>query len=471
MPIFKIQNLLVFCLLFLTSQAQQIETNGIINFNEEIKRVKLIDWSPFKSHSKKSEQRLLLGKVLLNSNKFALTNWWIQRGFSNTLSTEYLDLKGTTEHFIRPVAAEAEALATSLKTGLYNETITGVPTLEAKTKTIQMIRSLVNAHLATTKNGWGRQWQSALWASYTAAAGWIMWDKLDKTTKKELLAMVYNECDWIMSNKGLAQIKLYRDLQGNITSAGDTGSEENAWDGSILSVALAMMPEHPNFNLWMNKLLFLSLHALSCPSDTKSNTKYNGKKLKDWLLGSNINEDGTIVNHHFIHPDYMTSPFEFNPSKYFLLAKLKIPKAFTLNVERVFYAFANLPFRVGDSITGGVVQQPGGCIFKPNSGDIYYPLGTDWGKWRRMNFAMFNTVTAFLTKNTGIQKRALDWVTLQTRVALGMQNRFDDGHTYLGKSEDGFPSREEWVAHKATTSYIIETFRLLGHTSFTNKKY
>lgn len=466
----KIVIVFILSLLSLFSQAQPTTGRGS-NFKEETKWVKVIDWSPFKRNVQQSQQQLLIGKVLLNSNKYALTTWWVQHGFSNVPATEYLDLKGVSEHFIRPVAAEAEALATSLRTGLYNEAVTGVPASVAETRTIQLIRSLAHTHLANTAKGWGRQWQSALWAGYTAAAGWMMWDRLSDTTRKELLAMIDEECNWVMSNKGLPQIKLYRDRWRKIISPGDTGTEENAWDGSILTVAIAMMPGHPEYSKRMNKLLFLSLHALSRPSDVNSNVKYNGKKLGDWLLGSNMNEDGTLVNHHFIHPDYMSSCLEFNPSKYFLLAELDIPKAFTLNAENVFHAFADLPFNAGDSITGGIVQQPGGTIFKPGSGDIYYPLGTDWGKWRRMNFVMFNTVTAFLTRNNDIQKRALDWVMLQTRVVLDMQGRFTDGHTYVDKSEDSYQSREEWVANNATTSYIIESFRILGKASFTNKKY
>ncbi|MBO9620983.1 MAG: hypothetical protein J7539_18335, partial [Niabella sp.] len=428
----------------------------------------LINWLRLNTKIPETPQRALMRKILLNTNKYAVTTWWKKRGFADTPAGDYLDLQGITEHKIRPVAAEAEALAISLRTGVYDPAYTGVPAKDAEAKSIQMIKSLVHAHVANKIKGWGRAWQSPLWAGYTAFAAWVLWDRLDAVTRRETLAMINNECDWVMQNKGAAHIKTYRDCAGNIISPGDTGAEENAWDGAILGVACAMMPELPQHLMWLHQLIRLSLNAMARPGDVQNQEIYNGKPLNDWLDGSNINEDGTVVNHHFIHPDYMTSPFELNSAKYFWLAGSSIPKAFTLNMDVVFHAFADLNFRVGDSITGGHVQSPGGTIFKSGSGDIFYPLGTDWGKDRRMNFSMVNAMVAAFTNDAKDQKRAVSWELEQGQVVLNMQNRFADGHTYLDKTEDGYPSCEEWVADMAMTAYIIETLKTIGRPVFDN---
>ncbi|MBD0831665.1 hypothetical protein [Aestuariibaculum sediminum] len=459
------------CLTFVLTHAQHPERQYTADVEKAKDWVKLINWTRFKNLSRTSSQQTLMGEILLNANKYALTNWWEKRGFKNTPLNEYLDLKGVSEHYIRPVAAEAEALAASLRMGLYDSSFTGIPEAEAEAKTIQLIKSLSHSHLSISNQGWGRKWQSALWAGYTGFAAWMMWDKLDKLTRNEVLLMIYEECEWIMNDKNLQQIKSYRDLNGNITSPGDTGAEENAWDSLILSVACAMMPENPNHNKWMNKLIFLNINALSRPKDLYNTKKYNGKPFNKWLIGTNINNDGTIVNHHFIHPDYMTSPFEFNPIRFFALAQAPTPKVFKQKLELVFSAFTELNFKVGDSITGGIVKSPGGTIFNSQSNTIFYPLGTDWGKDRRMNFASFCSTTSAFAKHSKTKKEASKWVLKFGQTALEMQNRFDDGHTYTDKSEDSYPSREEWVADMATTAYITETLKLLGKTKFTNKNF
>ncbi|MBD8490008.1 hypothetical protein IFO69_14720 [Echinicola sp. CAU 1574] len=470
---FELRNfiLLLFCFVTFLVKGQSAENQYVESIERGVSGVKTIDWTRFEDKSKSSPQQIMAGKILLNANKYALTSWWKKRGFAGTPSGDYLDLKGTTEHKIRPVAAEAESMAASLRTGLYDSSITGVTTAEAEAKTIQMIRSLGHSHIANSKEGWGRKWQSALWAGYTGFAAWMMWDKLDEQTRFETMAMIYDECDWIMNDKGLLGIKTYQDLHGKIVSPGDTGAEENAWDSLILSVACAMMPENPNHSIWMNKMIFLNINALACPSDLKLKKKYNGKPLNEWLVGTNINEDGTVVNHHFIHPDYMTSPFEFNPIKFFWLAQKPAPSATKRNVDLVFNAFTKLNFHEGDSITGGVVKSPGGTIYKSGSGDIFYPLGTDWGEGRRMNFASFNSTVGAFSDDHGIRSKALEWELNHGQVVLDMQSRFEDGHTYLDKSEDSFASCEEWVADKAATVYIIETLKLLEKPKFTNKKF
>ncbi|MCR8667997.1 hypothetical protein NO995_09915 [Aestuariibaculum sp. M13] len=460
--------LLLICFYTHSQQNNNLFSSEVINAKNE---VKTIDWTPFQDLSKSSPQQIMMGKILLNSNKYALTTWWENRGFSETPINNYLDLKGITEHKIRPVAAQAEALAGSLRMGLYNSEITGISEGEAQAKTVQLIKSLAHTHQSNFEEGWGRKWQSALWAGYTGFAAWMMWDKLDEQTQLEVLNMIYNECDWVMNNKDSKSIKTYRDLTGVIISPGDTGAEENAWDSLILSVACAMMPENPNYDTWMNKMIFLNLNALARPLDLNLNKKYNGKPLNEWLVGTNINDDGTIVNHHFIHPDYMTSPFEFNPIRFFSLAQTPAPKALKRHLDLVYKAFTELHFQEGDSITGGQVKSPGGTIFKEDTNTIFYPLGTDWGEGRRMNFVSFCSTVGTFANNRKIKEDASMWILKYGQLALDMQSRFNDGHTYTDKSEDSYPSREEWVADKALTAYLTETLKLINKTKFTNKSY
>jgi len=45
---------------------------------------------------------------------------------------------------------------------------------------------------------------------------------------------------------------------------------------------------------------------LQLPADMQSDTMLDGKPLAKWLQGYNVREDGALINHNILHPDYMT---------------------------------------------------------------------------------------------------------------------------------------------------------------------
>ena len=104
--------------------------------------------------------------------KYPVNDWYGKvKGF-NRQSGAYLDFKGKTEHYIRPVSHMAFALAVALRFHVYDESVTGVSADSAKAIAVRLIASLAYRHKATLgeKNGWGNLWQSAWWASQTAFA-------------------------------------------------------------------------------------------------------------------------------------------------------------------------------------------------------------------------------------------------------------------------------------------------------------
>ncbi len=234
-----------------------------------------------------------MAAILLNANRYALTTWWSAKGFAAQSGNEYLDFGGRSEHFIRPVSMEAQALAVSLKMGVYDPAVTGVPTAEARGITVKMIRSLGHRHLANTSGGWGNEWQSAYWAAGGGYAGWLMWDELAPADRQNLRRMVEYEANRFLGYN----VPYYRNAAGSIVSFGDSKSEENAWNASVLHAATAMMPDHPNYGAWMEKSTEFLLSVYARPSDLARADVYHGRPLSAWLGGSNSHEDGTLVNH------------------------------------------------------------------------------------------------------------------------------------------------------------------------------
>ena len=450
----------------------QYSKKGMKADNPHLAKVVPVAWSKFKSGPCVLPAGERFGKILLNANKYALNTWWQANKFNQPASDGYLDFHGKNEHHIRPAASEAQGLAISLQLGLYNSQATGVSKKEAKKKTIELIRSLVHRHVATAANGWGSVWQSPLWASRTAMASWLMWDQLDAQTRKETVKMLESEAVWVMSNKGKPVIKTYRNRSGKIISPGDTGSEENAWDSDLLVAATAMLPGDVNYSRWMNKVIELELATYSRPSDVERTDVYNGKPLSGWLPGSNANEDGTVINHNIVHPDYMTAGlFEFTPIVFYSLARLPVPKAGMFNCDIIYNTLANLQFTPGKIINGKPATQPGGTMFIARSAEIYYPQGDDWGTGRRLNFAMADAVTSLFSPIAGLRLKAAIWERKHTEYTLMQQARFEDGHTYLNSSENKSPNGDSQNAMLASRAYLLHWLAERHAVTFTNKKY
>ncbi|MGG1554892.1 family 16 glycoside hydrolase [Paenibacillus ferrarius] len=422
-----------------------------------------IDWSSFTAGNPTDSNSLRVRSLLLNSNKYALTTWWTNKGFA-AQSGAYLTFGGVDEPNIRPPASEALALAISLKTGAYDASATGVTQANALAIAKKLTASLAYQHKVTTASGWGNGWQTAFWAYLAGTAGFILWDDLSATDREYVRTMVEYEANRFNSYT----VPYYRNKSGTIISAGDTKAEENAWNSSLLQLATAMMPDHPNWSLWMNKNIELMISAYSRPSDTTSTRVLHGKTVAQWLNGSNANEDGTVVNHNIIHPDYMTSITQlFNAPLLYTLAGKPTPEAFLFNADVVYDSLVDLNF------ASPPYGSPGGTIYVDGSSSIYYPQGNDWGTMRRMQFAFIDATAAAFGFDTLASQKGSYWEPYHAQMVLDMQNRagHTDGHTYEATAEDTYAGREEWVAQFAGRDYLTKWMMGQNKYALTNQAY
>ena len=310
-------------------------------------------------------------EILRNSNEYALTTWWRSKFGSQT--TGYLNLGGTGEHQVRPIAAEAAALATALTTGTYDEAVTGVPATEARARTVTLIASLADAHYANARGGWSgdSSWQGALWAALTAQAAWLLWDDLEAEDQRQVGLMVETEADRFIDYR----VPYWTAADGTVLSPGDTKAEENSWNSMLLQLATAMMPDHPRHDAWMTKNVELLLSAHAKPSDTQDETIVHGLPLNEWIDGWNVEEDGRAYNHDLLHPDYMaTMVQQLYAGTTSTLAGRPTPAAALHNMELLYGNFVDHDYPSPPYVA------PGGTIYREGSGSIYYPEGTDWGR-------------------------------------------------------------------------------------------
>jgi hypothetical protein len=391
------------------------------------------------------QQGAIFSDILNNANKYALTTWWQKRGYA-TQKDLYLNFFGNEENNIRPAVDEAFALAVSIRTNAYDSKITGVSKSVAEQKLKKLVGSLAYRHRVTTVGGWGNSWQSALWVNRVGWAGWLIGCDLSQTEKKYVRDMIIYEANRFNTYPP----PYYRDPNGKINYPGDTKAEENAWNSTVLQLATAMMPNHPNIEIWRTKMLQLMISSFARPLDLKSREIVDGKMLSQWLKGSNIANDGTLINRGRLHPDYMTTvSLNVQGAMTYALAGLSIPKATTYNADIIYKALSDGKFYNSNIYVNGQSR-------------INYPRGTALGTARRMNFATLDIEADVFGFDQLATKKGDYWANLHANAVKTMQLRSKDGRTYLYKNEDKYPGREEWVAELAAEGYLAKWLQAQG---------
>lgn len=387
-----------------------------------------------------------LRQILANANRYLLGASYEVR-YARRSSYEYLDLLSdskTPEYAIRRPAMEAFSLAVAVRTGAYEPTTAGRSERFATDHATWLTRSIACQHRTVTESGWGNHWQSALWAYFTGYAGWLLWDELDDDDRLYVARMVEHEANRFLDH----QVPFQYDRDGREVYVGDTKAEENSWNAKVLQLATAMMPDHPNWRRWQHKHVELLVSSFATPSDLDRSDVVNGRPVRDWIAGWNVADDGTLVNHGRINPDYMTSSHQaWTAAVTYPLAGMATPEAAFHNGELIYGAYTNVHF---DPVVG--YNAPGGPMFDQD--EVYYPEGDSWGQVRRINFLTQDVMAETFALDGARQHGATHWKRLRTQQQLSLQSRFADGRTYTDDTEFRYPGREEYTAQMAAMAWL-----------------
>lgn len=450
-----------------SSASNSLEVHSLIMNNSAVVP---INWGSFTAAAPTDADSVRIRSLLRNANKYALNTWWSSKGYSGQSQT-YLDFGGIEEVNIRAPSSEAVSLAIALKMGGYSEAVTGVTEANAKAIALKLIRSLAYRHKKNTAGGWGDQWQSALWAAQIGTAGWLLWDDLSATDQEYVRLCVGTEANRFIGY----QTPYFKNRAGTVQTPGDSKAEENSWNATVLQIATAMMPNHPNFEAWMFKNAELMVSSYAKPSNINNTTSFfNGGSLAWWLEGSNANDDLTVINHDRIHPDYMmTVSQNLRAALVYPMAGKPVPRAALVNAAPLYTTLVDLSFTAGASYpdTNTTIYAPGGTIFKANSPDLYFPQGNDWGTMRRMNSANMDVMARAFSLDGGASVKAPVWEARHAQLVADMQARSTTGQTYVASGEDTYSGREEWVAALAGYAYWTKWITSQGIYSTTDQKY
>ena len=421
----------------------------IASVNTVKSQVMPINWGSFQKKIPHNKLTTVVKTTLLNANRFALTTWYNDLKRYQPDSSGYLDLKSKSkvnEYRYRFPAAMAFGIAISIKTEIYDPSVTGVSLQEAKDKAILMVRSVAYDHKVNqNRKVWGGDWQAAHWAYYSGYVAWLLWDDFSAKDQSNIIKMVVAEADRFLPTVPL----YYKDSSGKVIFKGDSKIEEDAWNAELLYLASVMLPHHPHSDQWLHKAIEYLIAATSLPSDLHNSRIIHGRPVSSWLQGYNMEEPGFVINHDIIHPMYNALASMINAPIVFSLAGKATPEAARFNLDKIYYSvtahrFSAPPYRA-----------PGGTMYQEGSPEVYYPEGSDWGTgvydtYANLDIAAFYYGWDRLTK----KHKGKYWAKLHVGKVLEQQNRFADKHTYAGDHENSYPGREEAIASRMGSAWM-----------------
>jgi hypothetical protein len=404
--------------------------------------------------------------ALLDSERYLLGAQYLDRWFSKRRE-RYTDLLARfipeqQEYAVRRPAMAALTTAVVSRTAAHNDDSVGRTRDEAIRYTDWLVRSLACEHVVATPGGWGGGWQTAHWAMLTGEAAWLVWDYLAPQTREYVAQMLVYEADRLLT----LPVEYWKDAAGNVTPGrdGNTAAEEDSWNAALLELAVNMMPKHPQAPNWRRRAVDLEVASYARPADVGSGTVINGFPLSQRLAGTNAFDDGTVVNHQVIQPDYMSNIQQNWWAVDFAgLANRKAPVASILNGNVLYGAFTTRQFTAGAAspANGAPFQDPGGTIYRAGSNDMYFPQTTIWGTQRRAHFVSFDAHAFAYGLDSTAAWPARDAMAAHVagQRALVASDGTGDGRTYnfdppTANSQDSYNGREEYAASQLAAAWL-----------------
>ena len=162
------------------------------------------------------------------------------------------------------------------------------------------------------------------------------------------------------------------------------------------------------------------------------------------ITGSNVESDGTVINHNRIAPDYATCTYQnLDAAGLFTLAGRSTPQAMRQFLGPVYAALVGL--------------------YVPGTATVTYPQGCEWGTGQMLPYALADAQALVYGYDPGT---AAQYLGLHLDAQLAMQARHADGHTYATDAEYSYEGREEHIMQLAAQLWLMLYLRDGGLGSF-----
>jgi hypothetical protein len=210
-----------------------------------------------------------------------------------------------------------------------------------------------------------------------------------------------------------------------------------------------MMPKHPRVRAWKEKCSELMVSAYATETDQVSDRVIDGKPVKNWLQGFNANPDGSVVNHGFLHPDYMQCIHE-NLRAFLVqpLAGQAVPEAADFNAALVYRCLNTRDW------PSPPYAAPGGTIYRPGEPFNYYPEKADWTRVSCLTDYLVDVHAFTLGLDKGLPHRAKDWMHIRAAKMLEQQHRHKDLRIWADGELDTWPGREQTASGRLGAAFL-----------------
>lgn len=407
-----------------------------------------INWKRFDKRYKSDKYLQQCHQILSNATRYNLS--WIVKTLKTNANGDAYVVNQYNENGIRPSSSVCYGLAVALKLANLNDGELGIHHDTATRRVAMLIKGVVSGYKSkpANNNGWGNAWQSALWTTLVGEGAWLLWNDLDEETHKKVQAMVASEANRFIDPN--YKVPYWKTPEGVEVTKGDTKAEENAWNATLLQLAVAMMPHHTHVAQWKNICSELMISAFALKSDLQNNELLDGKPVKSWLHGFNLRDDGAVINHGIVHPDY-TMTIVLN-SRTFLpqsLAGQAVSQGAQMNAPFIYRSLNEFVW------TSPPYKPPGGSMYIPGKAELYYPQGTDWSKYRFDVYYLADVNAYALGWDKGLKNNAKDWMDIRAARILEMQTRHADGHMFTHEEYPTYPGCEQMVIWQIGDAYSL----------------
>ena len=167
---------------------------------------------------------------------------------------------------------------------------------------LSLLRYAMATHLtgdlpATDGKQWGCHWISVLGLERMSHGLNAIRDRLTEEDNTKLRRLVLCESDWLLDH--------YPVVAGMLNSTGRNKPESNIWNGGFLLRAAFDYPDAPRAAEYRAKAAEFLLNGLSHPLDAASETRFNGKVLREYHVGFNFTPNWSLDHHGYLNVGYM----------------------------------------------------------------------------------------------------------------------------------------------------------------------
>ncbi len=369
------------------------------------------------------------------------------------------------ENGIRSVAHAIYCISLALYYDYYDEEITGVSRSDAEAMCIKLLSAVTGEHRANHPDTqddecWGGTWQSALWAENIGLGAWLLRDRMYPAIYAKAERMVLDEAYTLMHDY---EIPYYMDKDGTILFPGDTKGEEIAWNAKLLALACFMFPDSEERPDWTEKLERMLVSAAAMPEDVSSERLVDGRKVSEMISGSNINDDGTVVNHNLYHIDYMATILEEMGDTIilYIIAGEPVPEAAVFNLDKIYKALIYVDLGKYDESRSGQNFYIRDETGRP-TGNIGMPGENDWGKAGYAIYYLCDVTADTMGLDTDIEEgcKARVWQEIhfeKMREQIDREGENKAAGQFFLPGENSFISVEPFMMHNLAEAYLLKT--------------